>query len=86
MREKERERIFLIKNPQTLLSIKNKRIASPSLQFAVFLIYTISLIIDKIIQTSINQINLMLNNLITHKLYHVCQGTKKLSFSAFFFS
>lgn len=40
---------------------------------------------DKIIQTSINQINPVLNNLITHKLYHVCQGTKKLFIFAFFF-
>jgi len=35
-RERERERIFLIKNLQTLLSIKNKRIAFPPLKFMVF--------------------------------------------------
>jgi len=35
-RESARERIFLIKNLQTLLSIKNKRIASSPLKFAVF--------------------------------------------------
>jgi len=35
-RERERERIFLIKNLQTLLSIKNKRIAFPPLKFIVF--------------------------------------------------
>lgn len=67
--EREREKIFLIKNPQTLLSIKNKRIASPPLKICGITLLTISLIIDKIIRISINQLNLMPNNVITESYY-----------------